>query len=402
MKKKWISAVLAAVLTSALLLSGCGGSGAGAQKTEAEQTEEVAEGQSGAGEAAAAAEGTEAAQTAGTQAVAAAAEAAGGTDSLKVGMLGQDIKTACVIMAKELGLFEEEGLEVTFEKVSNLAEGITAVSEGKLDVLPYGAIPTLSFASQGADVCVFGGTIAEGSECVTLPENADLYKTAEDFRGKKIGCFRMETGHMVMKGWLREQGLAPDVDVQYIYLDSQASITEAVKKGEVDLGFVNSGFGYVAESSGLKVAFHAGDYVEGFPCCRQSTSGKALEEKKDALVKFETAVLRAFEIYKTDPAKAIEVLSAYSGQDEAYVEAVMYGTDTYRNAMIVSLNPDKKKVLEFYETMKQNGDIDPETPVDMADHVDTSVYEAALRGLMDREPGKALWQDLMTEFEETN
>jgi NitT/TauT family transport system substrate-binding protein len=212
----------------------------------------------------------------------------------------------------------------------------------------------------------------------------------------------METGHMVMKGYLREHGLAPDVDVQYIYLDSQASIAEAVQKGEVDLGFVNSGYGYVAEGNGLKVAFHAGDFVEGFPCCRQSTSGKALAEKKDALIKFEIAALRAYEIYENDHAKTIEVLSAYSGQDAAYTEAVMYGTDAYRNAMIVSLNPNRKKVLDFYETMKLNGDIDANTPVDMADHIDTTVYETALQTLAEREADNTLWQELILEAKETN
>ena len=156
------------------------------------------------------------------------------------------------------------------------------------------------------------------------------------------------------------------------------------------------------EGNGLKVAFHAGDFVEGFPCCRQSTSGKALAEKKDALIKFEIAALRAYEIYENDHAKTIEVLSAYSGQDAAYTEAVMYGTDAYRNAMIVSLNPNRKKVLDFYETMKLNGDIDANTPVDMADHIDTTVYETALQTLAEREADNTLWQELILEAKETN
>ena len=101
MKKRWVAAVLACMITGTVFLTGCGGS----------------------------------------------SSAAGEMETLRVGMLGKDMKTVCVIMAKELGLFEEEGVDVQFEKVSNLAEGITAVSEGKLDVLPYGAIPTLSFAS---------------------------------------------------------------------------------------------------------------------------------------------------------------------------------------------------------------------------------------------------------------
>ena len=39
-------------------------------------------------------------------------------ETLKVGMLGLDIKTACIILAKELGHYEEEGVNVEFETIS--------------------------------------------------------------------------------------------------------------------------------------------------------------------------------------------------------------------------------------------------------------------------------------------
>lgn len=53
--------------------------------------------------------------------------------SLKVAMIGKDIKTVCVIAAKELGYYEDENLDVSFETVNSLPDGLTAVSMGKLD-----------------------------------------------------------------------------------------------------------------------------------------------------------------------------------------------------------------------------------------------------------------------------
>ena len=44
-------------------------------------------------------------------------------------MLGLDIKTACIILAQQLGFFEEEGVNVEFENISNLGDGITASTE---------------------------------------------------------------------------------------------------------------------------------------------------------------------------------------------------------------------------------------------------------------------------------
>lgn len=304
--------------------------------------------------------------------------------SLKVGMLGVDIKTACIIVAKSKGYFEEENVDVTFEQVSDLAAGITAVSEGKLDILPYGCIPSMNFISQGTDLVVYGGTIAEGSEAIVRKEDADKYKTVDDLKGKKIGCFRMETGHMVVKGLCREAGMDLEKDVEFVYLESQAAIMEAVNKGEVDLGFVNSGYGYVCKQSGLDVAFRVGEWKKDFPCCRQTTSREAFDTKYEGLVNFETALLRAMYDIETDKERTIDILAEYSGQDEAYVENVIYGTDDYVAAMKISLSPDVDAVADFYELMKANGDIDSETTYEIRDHLDDTIYKAALERLIER------------------
>ena len=121
--------------------------------------------------------------------------------TITVGRPGLDIKIACIIVASEMGYYEDEGVNVEFKQISNLADGMTAVTQNKLDVLPFGVIPSATFIAQGADAVVFAGTISEGSEAICLPENADKYKEPADFQGTKIGCYRMETGHMVMKGW---------------------------------------------------------------------------------------------------------------------------------------------------------------------------------------------------------
>ena len=38
-------------------------------------------------------------------------------------MIGKDIKTACIIIAEELGYFDEAGIDVQFEKINSLPDG---------------------------------------------------------------------------------------------------------------------------------------------------------------------------------------------------------------------------------------------------------------------------------------
>ena len=185
-------------------------------------------------------------------------------------------------------------------------------------------------------------------------------------------------------------------------MDSQQSIVEAVKKGDADIGMVNSGFGYVAKQNGLDVGFRVGDFESDFPCCRQTASRTAVNDKREALIRFEKAALRAYATYLNDHETAIEALTEYSGQDAAYVEAIMYGTDDYDNAMIVSLDPNKKKVSDFYDIMKANGDIDADTEYDINDYIDPSIYGDALKAMIDAGENTDIYQQLLTEYEANN
>lgn len=158
----------------------------------------------------------------------------------------------------------------------------------------------------------------------------------------------------------------------------------------------------MAKQSGLDIGFQVGDFESNFPCCRQTASRTAVNDKRDGLVRFEKAALKAYATYVNDHETAIAALTEYSGQDAAYVEAIMYGTEDYDNAMIVSLDPNKSKVSDFYEVMKANGDIDAQTEYDINDYIDTTIYEDALKALIDEGEDKELYQQLLSEFEVNN
>lgn len=350
--------MLAMVMAAATLLSGCGGSGGG---NEAEPEQEAQ------------------------------------AETLKVGMAGTDIKAVCVILAQELGLYREEGVNVEFEKVSNLNDGVTALSQGKLDVLPFGFVSTATFVSQGTDVVVMGGTVSEGCQALVKPENKDMIRDIKDFKGKTVAYVRPETGQMVMKNQMVKAGLDLEKDVKFVVMDGFPAVGEAVSKGEADIGFVNSNFGYVAKQTGLEIAFDAADYVPDTVCCRETASRQAVTDKRDALVKFMIANLRAYEVYKTDEDTTVKTLMDYSGQDEGYVKAAMYN-----GVMKLGLDPNKKKVCELYEAMKENGDISADTQYDIADYTDVTIYEEALEAMKDRFKDKAMYEELKADFEKNN
>lgn len=376
--KKLVSIIILICMLSALVLTGCGSA-----QTPAADSQPA--------DAAAPAE-TEA-----------AAETPKEPVTLKVGLLGKSVKPVGVLVADAMGYFDEEGVKVEFEKVSSMNDAYMAVSTGDLDVYLFSSTAAATFISQGTTTLrVFGGTAAEGSEIIAAKGTPHI-TGVDDLLGKTIACQMPETGQMVLKNYLLEQGYtigAPGegADVTFVYVNDGNTAVEGCTKGEYDYCITNSCLGYYAENFGAELVGSVKQFVETYPCCRQTCSQEAYENKFDALVAFETATLRGYRYYLENEEATLDILEAYAGEDREFLKAQVYGTDTYTPVMRLSLDPDKIACVKFYEAMATLGEITDTVEVDWNDYVVTDVYGTALKTLAERESDVALWQELTEYF----
>lgn len=377
--KKLVSIIILVCMLSALVLTGCGSA-----QTPAADSQPA--------DAAAPAE-TEAA----------AAETPKESVTLKVGLLGKSVKPVGVLVADAMGYFDEEGVKVEFEKVSSMNDAYMAVSTGDLDVYLFSSTAAATFISQGTTTLrVFGGTAAEGSEIIAAKGTPHI-TGVDDLLGKTIACQMPETGQMVLKNYLLEQGYtigAPGegADVTFVYVNDGNTAVKGCTKGEYDYCITNSCLGYYAENFGAELVGSVKQFVETYPCCRQTCSQEAYENKFDALVAFETATLRGYRYYLENEEATLDILEAYAGEDREFLKAQVYGTDTYTPVMRLALDPDKIACVKFYEAMANLGEITDTVEVDWNDYVVTDVYGTALKTLAERESDVALWQELTEYF----
>lgn len=377
--KKLVSIIILVCMLSALVLTGCGSAqtpAADSQPADAAAPAETA---------------------------AAAAETPKEPVTLKVGLLGKSVKPVGVLVADAMGYFDEEGVKVEFEKVSSMNDAYMAVSTGDLDVYLFSSTAAATFISQGTTTLrVFGGTAAEGSEIIAAKGTPHI-TGVDDLLGKTIACQMPETGQMVLKNYLLEQGYtigAPGegADVTFVYVNDGNTAVEGCTKGEYDYCITNSCLGYYAENFGAELVGSVKQFVETYPCCRQTCSQEAYENKFDALVAFETATLRGYRYYLENEEATLDILEAYAGEDREFLKAQVYGTDTYTPVMRLSLDPDKIACVKFYEAMANLGEITDTVEVDWNDYVVTDVYGTALKTLAARESDVALWQELTEYF----
>ena len=319
--------------------------------------------------------------------------------------MGKSLKPVGVIVAMAKGYYEEEGVIIDAQKVSGMNDAYIAVSNGDLDVYLFSSTAAATFISQGTTTLrVFGGTASEGSEIMCAADSDLKLESLEDFVGLKVGCFMAETGQMVLKSALLDAGYTiggPDdnADVTFIYYNDDNASIEAVKKGEFDVTITNSVKGYYADQMGVRVVAAVKDFVPTYPCCRQTCYEGTYLNNFDALVRFEIATIRGYEFYKNNKEETLDILQAYTdGQDRDYLCAQVYGTENYTPVMRLTLDPDKKACVAFYQAMANIGEIEDSVDVDWNDYVVTDVYSTALQTLLEREPDNALYKEMQEYF----
>lgn len=323
-------------------------------------------------------------------------------EHLVCAVTGKLIKIAPAILADQLGYFEEEGCDVEFQTVA-LADAMASMSVNNLDIDLFGIVPACSYVSQGIPIYVFGGTILNGSEIISTTSFDRELKTAEDFRGLTIDCSREESGQIFLKAYLQNNGLKLDEDVVFNYVDNATTALEGLRSGQSDLFIQNNAMGYTYSTTmdDIKVAAIPADITGDYPCCRQNCSDEAYHNKFLSLVDFEVALIRGYDYYLNNKEDVIERLVEYSAQDPAYVEAAMYGTDTYRNVMDLSPDPHTHEIVEYYNAMMSIGEIE-ESDYTMDEYATPHVYRKALDILLEREPDNETYKALDADYEKNN
>ncbi|MCC8155682.1 MAG: ABC transporter substrate-binding protein [Oscillospiraceae bacterium] len=380
--KKFLTAALTPALLAAAL-AGCGsGSTTGTQSTAAPATEAAQ---------------TKSAQTE-TAEAAQVYDLTAEENTIRFALPAGQVRTAIMTLADELGYYTEEGVNVEFVNSSG-TEALTAITTGNsdLDVLGTGIVPTLNFIANGSDLVIYAGTAAEGGCVISLPENVEYYKDLEHYAGARAVMVRNESAWVITRAKLLELGV--DVDsIELVEVGDYTNVVQAITKGEADIGFLPTEKATSLAELGTEIVYEVGELDPNYVCCRQVTSSEKLAAKHDAFVRFNIANLRAWEFYSDEANRdyIISVLAEESGQTEEYVENYLFVNRTK-----LTLDPNESGIISYYNALGDTGYFDT-SAVDVAEHIDTSVYAEALSAVLERYPDDAFYQEKLTLYRDYN
>ncbi len=265
------------------------------------------------------------------------------TRPLRVAYLSTTVTMAPVWMAKEIGGFAKEGLDIEVLTMQSTS-AIPALIANEIDVVEVSAAPVLTAALRGIDVTFIAGLLNTMIwDFYVRPE----IKNVEQLKGKIIGTDRPATpvayGTLVA---LKKLGLTPK-DVQLRPLGSSPQIVAAFYAGQIVGGVGSPPASFKMERDGFRslVSLIGEPYQNVGLVVRKGR----IDELGPRLVQLLRAVRSGIERFYADKPFAMKVISKYSKETDPDVldrSYEFYKKAGFRRELVTS-EPGLQGILDF-------------------------------------------------------
>jgi ABC-type nitrate/sulfonate/bicarbonate transport system substrate-binding protein len=262
---------------------------------------------------------------------------------LRVAYLSTSATMASLWMAKEIGGFTKENLDVEVLSMSS-SLAMPALIANELDVVQVSGAPVLTASLRGHDVVFVAGLLNTMIwDFYAKPE----IKTAEELKGKVIGTDRPGTpvayGTLVA---LKKMRLGPK-DVQLRPLGSSVQIVQALHSGQLLGGVASPPASFQLERAGFRSMVSLLDvpYQNVGIVVRRSR----MDELSSRLVPLLRSIRTGIERYYSDKPFAMKVLSKYTRETDAdFLDRSyeFYKRAGFRRELVTS-EPGIQGILDF-------------------------------------------------------
>ncbi|MFC8514584.1 ABC transporter substrate-binding protein [Streptomyces sp. NPDC057257] len=239
--------------------------------------------------------------------------AGNGRTKLKVAALPLT-DSAALYIARDRGLFEKEGLDVTIQPVQQSIQALPALSKGQVDVIASANYVTFLQADEKGTLDL--RILAEGVRTaphmmdVLVPEDSKI-KTVADLAGKKVAVNILNNiQSLTLNAILDKQGVGRPVYRQIAF----PQMGPALERGQVDAVHAVEPFDSAIQGElKAKVLMDGGSApVQSLPISGYVTTKKFATDHPEAAAAFRRAIEAASKIAATEPSAVRDELPKYT------------------------------------------------------------------------------------------
>jgi sulfonate transport system substrate-binding protein len=262
-------------------------------------------------------------------------------------------------LARELGFYREEGIDVELEDFAGGAKALQALVGGSADVVSGFYDHTIQMAADGREFVAFVSMLRfPGMVIATSPQRADTVVRVADLRGRVVGVTSAGSSSQMLLTYLLQRHGVPADAVSVTSIGTAATAVAAMEHGKVDAGVMadpsftmvarrNPGVRVLADlrtPEGVKEAFGTDIY----PGSVLYSSAAWVHANRDTAARLARAIVRTLRWMQTHSPEEIaaKTPTAFRGDDQAlYVEALKASMPMY--------SPDGAMSAEGAEVVRQ-------------------------------------------------
>lgn len=279
-------------------------------------------------------------------------------------------------VARDKGFFDEVGLEVEFKSFEGGVGALRGGIAGGLDIVGTSSDPMFAAIQRGAPVKAIGTYAPKLS--VVITSQPDI-RTPKDLKGRKVGIQEVGGFNEVMARLLLQSVDLTPRDVQYV-TTTTAGRVPALVNGQIDATtlHIDQYYAAVRAKPGFVKLAPMWEVVPNWWYSAFVATEETIKNKREALVRFMTAVIKAQRFMYTNPeeTKRIAVMETKRKPEEvekAYADLTKGG--------IWSVNDGMPRAMIEYTVKKEAeiGIVQEQNKPTYDQIVDRSIVEEAIK-----------------------
>jgi len=300
---------------------------------------------------------------------------------IKVGYSSIGVGQSLVWVAKEAGLFRENGLDVQLIFIGSSSILTQSVIAGDVPIAIMSGTAAINSQLAGSDVVMAASTKKDPAQAFLV--TAKGISQPAQLKGKKLAVSRLgASSDFILRLILKKIGLVPDKDVAIIQIGSSPVRMAALANGVADGTALTFEEMMVAKKMGFNVMLNIMDFGVESLNSDVVTTRRYIRESRDTVQRFIKGMIKGVSFYAANKKFSMGVIARYTKSNDA--EKIEYGYDYVAKIFLKKpYTPTKGIQLALEEIGERNPaarTANPEQFIDMSivKELDQSGYIDAL------------------------
>ena len=243
---------------------------------------------------------------------------------IKVGYSSIGVGQSLVWVAKDAGLFKENGLDVQLIFIGSSSILSQAIIAGDVPIAIMSGSTAIGSQLAGSDLVIAASTKKDPAQAFLV--TAKGISQPVQLKGKKLAVSRLgASSDFILRVILKKLGLVPDKDVAIIQVGSSPVRMTALANGVADGTALTFEEMMIAKKMGFNVMLNIMDY--GIEALNSDvvTTRRYMRESKDTVQRFIKGMIKAVSFYASNKKFSMDVIARYT--KSADMEKIEYGYD---------------------------------------------------------------------------